>query len=50
VAHLVEEAYGQAVGHVFLVAAPLMALAVIAILVIKEVPLPAAARDLGWPQ
>jgi EmrB/QacA subfamily drug resistance transporter len=39
VAHLVEDAYGQAVGHVFLVAAPLMALAVIAILFIKEVPL-----------
>jgi EmrB/QacA subfamily drug resistance transporter len=39
VAHVVEDAYGEAVGHVFLIAAPLMALAVVAILFIKEVPL-----------
>jgi predicted MFS family arabinose efflux permease len=39
IAHLVEDSYGSAVGHVFLDAAPLMALAVVAILFIKEVPL-----------
>jgi EmrB/QacA subfamily drug resistance transporter len=39
VARVVENAYGDAVGHVFLIATPLMALALIAILFIKEVPL-----------
>jgi EmrB/QacA subfamily drug resistance transporter len=39
VARVVESAYGDAVGHVFLIATPLMALAVIAIAFIKEVPL-----------
>lgn len=39
VAAVVENSYGRAVGHVFLVAAPLMALSVVAILFIKEVPL-----------
>jgi EmrB/QacA subfamily drug resistance transporter len=39
VATVVEEAYGSAVGHIFLLAAPLMLVAVVAILFIKEVPL-----------
>jgi len=39
VARVIEDAYGQAVGHVFLLAAPLMLLAVVAILFIKEIPL-----------
>jgi hypothetical protein len=39
VARVVETAYGDAVGHIFLIATPLMALALIAILFIKEVPL-----------
>jgi len=39
VASVVENAYGDAVGHVFLIATPLMALAVVAISFIKEVPL-----------
>jgi MFS family permease len=39
VARVVEDAYGQAVGHIFLIAAPLMALAFVAIAFIKEVPL-----------
>jgi hypothetical protein len=39
VARVVENAYGDAVGHVFLIATPLMALAVVAIAFIKEVPL-----------
>jgi MFS family permease len=39
VAQVVENAYGDAVGHVFLIATPLMALALIAIAFIKEVPL-----------
>jgi len=39
VARVVENAYGDAVGHVFLIATPMMALALIAILFIKEVPL-----------
>jgi MFS family permease len=39
VAQVVQTAYGDAVGHVFLIATPLMALSLIAILFIKEVPL-----------
>ena len=39
VARVVQNAYGDAVGHVFLIATPLMALSLIAILFIKEVPL-----------
>jgi len=39
VAHVVQDSYGEAVGHVFLIATPVMALAVVAILFIKEVPL-----------
>jgi EmrB/QacA subfamily drug resistance transporter len=39
VARVVQDAYGDAVGHVFLIATPLMALSVVAILFIKEVPL-----------
>jgi hypothetical protein len=36
---VVQDAYGSAVGHVFLLATPLMLLAVIAILFIREIPL-----------
>jgi MFS family permease len=39
VARIVEDAYGSAVGHVFLLSAPLMLLAVLLISCIKEVPL-----------
>jgi MFS family permease len=39
VARVVEEAYGSAVGHVFLLSAPLMLLSVVLICCIKEVPL-----------
>ncbi|WP_130492927.1 MDR family MFS transporter [Motilibacter rhizosphaerae] len=39
VARVVEQAYGSAVGHVFLVAVPLMVLALLAIVAIREVPL-----------
>jgi hypothetical protein len=36
---VVQNSYGNAVGHVFLVATPMMALALIAIAFVKEVPL-----------
>jgi hypothetical protein len=39
VAAVVERAYGDGVGEVFLVATPLMALAVLTIMGIREVPL-----------
>jgi EmrB/QacA subfamily drug resistance transporter len=39
VARVVEDAFGKGIAHVFLLAAPLMLLAVVAILWIKEVPL-----------
>ena len=39
VAHVVESSYGVAVGHIFAVAAPMMALSCLAILFIREVPL-----------
>jgi len=39
VARIVEQAYGQAIGHTFLLAAPLVLLALIMILFIREVPL-----------
>jgi MFS family permease len=39
VARVVETAYGDAVGHVFLLATPMMAIALLAISFIKEVPL-----------
>jgi MFS family permease len=39
VARVVQNSYGNAVGHVFLVATPMMALALIAIAFVKEVPL-----------
>lgn len=39
VARVVEQAYGQGVGHTFLLAAPLVFLAFITILFIREVPL-----------
>jgi EmrB/QacA subfamily drug resistance transporter len=38
-AHVVESSYGVAVGHIFAVAAPMMALSCLAILFIREVPL-----------
>jgi EmrB/QacA subfamily drug resistance transporter len=39
IARVVENSYGNAVGHVFLIATPMMALALFAIAFIKEVPL-----------
>ncbi len=45
VARVVETAYGNAVGHLFLTAAPMMALAVITILFIREVPLRTQSGD-----
>jgi EmrB/QacA subfamily drug resistance transporter len=39
VAKVVERAYGQAVGHTFLLAAPLVLLSLLTILMIREVPL-----------
>jgi MFS family permease len=39
VARVVETAYGDAVGHVFLLATPMMAISLLAIAFIKEVPL-----------
>jgi MFS family permease len=39
VAHVVEDAYGNAVGHVFQLAAPLVVLSFVCVLFIKEVPL-----------
>jgi EmrB/QacA subfamily drug resistance transporter len=45
VAHVIEDAYGEGVGHVFRLAAPLMLLAVAAILLIKEVPLRRQSGD-----
>jgi len=39
IARIVEHAYGQGVGHIFLVATPLMALSVLFVAFIKEVPL-----------
>jgi Na+/melibiose symporter-like transporter len=39
VARIVEHAYGQGVGHIFLVATPLMALSVVLVALIKEAPL-----------
>ena len=49
VARVIEDAYGQAVGHVFLLATPLMLLAVVAILMIKEVPLRRESTPAGGP-
>jgi hypothetical protein len=39
VARVVEHAYGVGVGHIFLVSAPLLALSVVFVALIKEVPL-----------
>jgi hypothetical protein len=39
VAAVVQAAYGHGVAHIFLIAAPLMLLAVVAVASIKEVPL-----------
>jgi EmrB/QacA subfamily drug resistance transporter len=39
IARVVETSYGSAVGHIFLIAAPMMLLALLTILFIREVPL-----------
>jgi MFS family permease len=39
IARIVEHAYGTSVGHIFLIATPLMALSVLLVALIKEVPL-----------
>jgi hypothetical protein len=36
---VVEQAYGEATGHLFLIATPVAALALVAVLFIKEKPL-----------
>lgn len=48
VAHIVEHAYGQATGLIFLIAVPALVVAAVAIAFIREVPL--RTRNIGEPE